>query len=34
MIKQGPLEDEDVYDKPGQAMKLLQTAQKALGKIK
>jgi len=34
MIKQGPLDDEDVYDKPGQAMKLLQTAQKALGKIK
>ena len=34
MITQGPLEDEDVYDKPGQAMKLLRTAQKALGKIK
>ena len=34
MITQGPLDDEDVYDKPGQAMKLLQTAQKALGKIK
>ena len=34
MIKQGPLDDEGVYDKPGQAMKLLQTAQKALGKIK
>ena len=34
MITQGPLEDEGVYDKPGQAMKLLQTAQKALGKIK
>ena len=34
MISQGPLEDEGVYDKPGQAMKLLQTAQKALGKIK
>ena len=34
MITQGPLDDEGVYDKPGQAMKLLQTAQKALGKIK
>jgi len=34
MITQGPLNDEGVYDKPGQAMKLLQTAQKALGKIK
>ena len=34
MISQGPLEDEGVYDKPAQAMKLLQTAQKALGKIK
>ena len=34
MIAQGPLDDEGVYDKPGQAMKLLQTAQKALGKIK
>ena len=34
MITQGPLDDEDVYDKSGQAMKLLQTAQKALGKIK
>ena len=34
MIKQGPLDDEDVYDNSGQAMKLLQTAQKALGKIK
>jgi len=34
MIKQGPLEDEGVYDKPVNAMKLLQTAQKALGKIK
>ena len=34
MITQGPLEDEGVYDKPGHAMKLLQTAQKALGKIK
>ena len=34
MIKQGPLEDEGVYDKPGQTIKLLQTAQKALGKIK
>ena len=34
MIKQGPLDDEDVYDNSAQAMKLLQTAQKALGKIK
>ena len=34
MITQGPLEDEGVYDKPGQAMKLLQIAQKSLGKIK
>ena len=34
MIKQGPLDDEDVYSNSGQAMKLLQTAQKALGKIK
>ena len=34
MIKQGPLDDEGVYDKPGQAMKLLQTAQRALGEIK
>jgi len=34
MITQGPLDDEGVYDKPGQAMKLLQTAQRALGKIK
>ena len=34
MITQGPLDDEGVYDKPGQAMKLLQTTQKALGKIK
>ena len=34
MISQGPLEYEGVYDKPAQAMKLLQTAQKALGKIK
>ena len=34
MIAQGPLEDEDVYSNSGQAMKLLQTAQKALGKIK
>ena len=34
MIKQGPLDDEDVYSNSGQAMKLLRTAQKALGKIK
>ena len=34
MITQGPLDDEDVYSNSGQAMKLLQTAQKALGKIK
>ena len=34
MIKQGPLDDEGVYDNSAQAMKLLQTAQKALGKIK
>ena len=34
MITQGPLDDEDVYSNPGQAMKLLQTAQRALGKIK
>ena len=34
MIKQGPLDDEDVYSNSGQSMKLLQTAQKALGKIK
>ena len=36
MISQGPTPDGDsgVYDKPTQAIKLLQTAQKALGKIK
>ena len=36
MISHGPHPDGDrgVYDKPAQAMKLLQTAQKALGKIK
>ena len=34
MITQGPLEDEDVYSNSGQAMKLLQIAQKSLGKIK
>ena len=34
MIEQGPLDDEDVYSNSGQAMKLLQVAQKALGKIK
>jgi len=34
MITQGPLEDEGVYDKPMKAMKLLQIAQKSLGKIK
>jgi predicted DNA-binding protein len=34
MIEQGPLEDEDVYSKPGDAMKHLSIAQKALSKIK
>ena len=34
MITQGPLDDEDVYSNSGQAMKLLQVAQRALGKIR
>ena len=36
MISNGPAPDGDdgVYDKPAEAMKLLQIAQKSLGKIK
>jgi len=34
MVEEGPLEEEGVYDKPKEAMKLLNIAQKALGKIK
>ena len=35
MISNGPNPDgDDVYDKPAEAMKLLQIAQKSLGKIK